>query len=575
MLHAKTEARHSAEMEPAVYPLKEEFTWLASRSLKITLLLLFGAVGFVLLIGCVNVANLLLGRSLVRQKELAIRAALGSGRRRLLQQLLTEALLLSLSGAVLRALLAIAAVRWFHIANPVELPPGARVAVDVPVLAFAVGLSILTTLLFGFLPAWRASRVDLNDVLKTQGRGATQGGGRRAVAKALVVGEVALSLVLLVGAGLLVRSFASFASAPFRPGTEQLIMMTVHLPAKTYSTSDEKLRFYTQLVDNLRSLADTHQVLLTTNNPLWGGADGVLEVQGRPGPTPGAAPHDTDNASISPDYFSVVGPSLERGRPFDARDNERSQPVAIVNEALAKKYFPHEDPLGRHIRLLSEASTSPWLTIVGVVANQKSHTVYQEMAWLENPIVYRPFRQDPFASMKLLIRSHQSAERVGALVQNQTVRLDPSVPVTDIQTLQHFLHRFLIYPRFRTALLGGFASLALLLAVIGLYGVLAQLVAQRTQEIGVRMALGARTTDILAAIMREGMLLVVAGVGLGVFAAWSITNSLAALLYGVKATDPLTLIGVSTVLILAALWATYVPARRAAHVDPINALRHE
>ncbi len=576
MLHAKSEARHGAEMEPAVYPLKEEFTWLASRSLKITLLLLFGAVGFVLLIGCVNVANLLLGRSLVRQKELAIRAALGSGRRRLLQQLLTEALLLSLSGTALGTLLAVAAVRWFHMANPVELPPGTHVAVNIPVLVFTLATSIVTTVLFGFLPAWRASRVDLNDVLKAQGRGATQSARRRTLAKALVVGEVALSLVLLAGAGLLIRSFARFASAPFRPGTEQLIMMTVNLPERTYSTTEQKLRFYTQLLDNLQPLADTHQVLLTKNNPLWGGADGVLEVQGQPGPTPGAAPHDIDNTSISPDYFSVVGPSLERGRPFDARDNERSQPVAIVNEALARKYFPHEDPLGRHIRLLSEASTNPWLTIVGVVGNQKSHTVYQEMAWIENPIVYRPFSQEPFASMEILIRSHQPAERVGVLVRNQTAQLDPSVPVTNIETLQHLLDtQFLAYPRFRAVLLGAFAALALLLAVIGLYGVLAQLVAQRTQEIGVRMALGARTTDVLGAMMREGMLLVMAGIALGLFGSWLATRSLATLLYGVKPTDPLTLTGVSSALILAALAATYIPARRAARVDPIVALRYE
>jgi len=538
---------------------------------------LFGAVGFVLLIACVNVANLLLGRSLVRQKELAIRAALGSGRRRLLQQLLTEALLLALSATALGTLLAVAAVQWFHTANPVELPPGTQAEVNLPVLAFAVALSILTTMLFGFLPAWRASRIRLNEVLKAQGRGATQAAGRRALAKALVVAEVGLSLVLLVGAGLLIRSVAQFASAPLTPGAERLITMTVSLPAKSYSTNDQKIRFFTQLIDSLRSLPDVRQALLTTAIPLWGGQGlNVLEVEGYPTTSPGAALHDTEVASISPEYFAVVGPSLEKGRPFDSRDGERSQLVAIVNDALVKKYFTNEDPLGRHLRLFEEGVANPWLTIVGVAANQKHRTVYQEMAWVETPMLYRPFQQDPAASVNLMISSRQPAARVGAAVQSQAARIDPSVPVGDIQTMQHLLDtQFLSYPRFRTVLLGAFAALALLLAVIGLYGVLAQLVAQRTQEIGVRMALGARTTDVLGAMMREGMLLVMAGIALGLFGSRLATRSLTALLYGVKPTDPLTLTGVSSALILAALAATYIPARRAARVDPIVALRYE
>lgn len=576
MLHAKADARHGAEMEPVVYPLQEEFTWLASRSLRITLLLLFGAVGFVLLIGCVNVANLLLGRSLVRQKELAIRAALGSGRRRLLQQLLTEALLLSVCGAALGTLLAIVAVRWFRMANPVELPPGTQVEMNVPVLAFAIGLSFLTTVLFGFLPAWRASRVDLNDVLKAQGRGATQGGGRRALAKALVVGEVALSLVLLVGAGLLIRSVAQFASAPLERGAERLITMKVSLPPKTYSTNEKKVQFYTQLMERLHSLADVSQAELATSVPLWGSGMDVLEVQGHATPAPGAALHDTGRVSISPKYFNLVGPPIEKGRPFDSQDAQKSLQVAIVNDALVKKYFANENPLGRQIRLSEEGGGNPWLTIVGVVANQKHGTVYREMAWDESPILYQPFDQNPADSVNLMIRSRETAAGVGTLVQNQMARLDPSVPVSDIQTLQHLLdHQFLAYPRFRTALLSGFAVLALLLAVIGLYGVLAQLVAQRTQEIGVRMALGARTTDVLAAMMREGMLLVAAGIALGLLGAWLATRSLGALLYGVKAMDPVTIIGVSLVLMLAALCATYIPARRAAGVDPMVALRNE
>jgi putative ABC transport system permease protein len=246
--------------------------------------------------------------------------------------------------------------------------------------------------------------------------------------------------------------------------------------------------------------------------------------------------------------------------------------VAIVNQSLVKEYFAGENPLGQHIRLLDESGANPWLTIVGVVANQKSVTVYREMAWVERPTLYRPFRQQPAAGMNLMAASNLSAARVGDIVQRQTARLDPSVAVDEVQTMEHLLDRHILaYPQ----LLGAFAALALLLAAVGLYGVLAQLVAQRTQEIGVRMALGARTTDVLAATMKEGMLLVGAGVALGLGGAWLLTRFLAALLYGVQATDPLILAGVSGILILASLLAIYIPARRAAGVDPMVALRYE
>jgi putative ABC transport system permease protein len=571
------DARHSIEMEPEVFPLQEEFNWLASRNLKLTILVLFGAVAFVLLIACVNVANLLLGRSLTRQKEFAIRAALGSERGRLLQQLLTEALLLAFTAAALGGLLAVGAIHWFRSNNPIELPPGNRAEVNVWVLAFTAALSILTTVIFGFFPAWRASRVQLLDVLKAQGRAGTHGAGRRAVAKGLLVAEVALSLVLLVGAGLLMRSVARFEAAPFTSQAERLITMTLSLPAKAYATNDQKIRFYTQLIDGLRALPALRQPVLATRIPVWGG-DGlsVLEVEGRPAPSPGRAPHDTGVLAISPEYFAVVGPALEEGRPFDSRDSERSQPVAIVNQSLVKEYFAGENPLGQHIRLLDESGANPWLTIVGVVANQKSVTVYREMAWVERPTLYRPFRQQPAAGMNLMAASNLSAARVGDIVQRQTARLDPSVAVDEVQTMEHLLDRHILaYPHFRAQLLGAFAALALLLAAVGLYGVLAQLVAQRTQEIGVRMALGARTTDVLAATMKEGMLLVGAGVALGLGGAWLLTRFLAALLYGVQAMDPLILAGVSGILILASLLAIYIPARRAAGVDPMVALRYE
>jgi len=406
---------------------------------------------------------------------------------------------------------------------------------------------------------------------------AVHGAGRRAIAKALVVAEVALSLVLLAGAGLLMRSVAQFAAAPLTSQAGRLITMKISLPGKAYANDDRKIRFYTNLTDSLRALPDFRQAVLSTGIPVWGGQGlNVLEVQGHSPPAPGASPYDTGVMSVSMDYFAVAGPALERGRPFDSRDREDSERVAIVNDALVAKYFLHENPLGRHIRVRDEKAANPWLTVVGVVANQKTATVYQEMAWVERPALYRPFRQEPSAHANLLINTNQPAARVGAIVQRETARLDPSVAVDDVQTMQHLLDRFILaYPRFRTALLGGFAAIALLLAAVGLYGVLAQLVSQRTQEIAVRIALGARSSDVLAAIVKEGMLLVFAGLVLGLGGVWLLTRFLAALLYGVRAMDPLILIGVCGVLTAASLLATYIPARRAASVDPMVALRYE
>ena len=565
---------HGAETEPVVYPLQAEFTWLTGRNLRLSLLVLLAAVGAVLLIACVNVANLLLGRSLARQKELAIRAALGSGRGRMLQQLLTEALLLSISAAALGAFLAMAAVQWLRAANPIQMPPANRVEVNAGVLAFTAMLSILTTVLCGLGPAWRASRIDLHEMLKAHGRASAQGRSRHAVGKVLVVAEVMLSLMLLAGAGLLIQSVARFASAPLGFSPDRLLTMSISLPSTTYATNGQRIRFLNQVTESLRAISEAQSAALTSALPVRGVQGfSVLEVKGRATPVP-SAPHDVGGASVSPQYFSVVRLPLQRGRLFDSADQEQTQPVAIVNEALAEKYFANEDPIGQHIRYFG--GTDPWLIIVGVVANEKRSTVYQEMSWVETPTVYRPITQQAPSSSHVLIRTATSAGRVGDIVRKLVAAIDPSVPVADVRTMQQILDKeYLAYPRFWALLLGAFAALALLLAAVGLYGVLAQMVAQRTQEIGVRMALGARTTDVLAATMKEGMLLVGAGVALGLGGTWLLTRFLAALLYGVQAMDPLILAGVSGVLILASLLAIYIPARRAAGVDPMVALRYE
>ncbi len=569
---------HGAEMEPVVYPLQGEFTWLAGRNLRLSLLVLFAAVGAVLLIACVNVANLLLGRLLARQKELAVRAALGSGRSRLLQQLLTEALLLSVSAAVVGVLLASAAVWWFRAANPITMPPGNPVEVNVGVLAFTAGLSIVSTVLCSLIPAWKASQIDLHEMLKTAGRSAARGRGRQALGKGLVVAEVTLSLVLLVGAGLLIESVSHFASPPLGFPPDRLVTMSIGLPSKTYATNEQRTRFLARVTERLRTIPEAQSVSLSSALPVRGTPGfAILEIEGHTTPDPRSALHDVGEASVSAGYFSAIGISLLKGRLFGSSDREQTQPVAIVNDALVRKYFAsNEDPIGQHMRYFGEPGPNPWLTIVGVTADEKRSTVYQEMSWVETPTVYRPITQQAPGSPHVLIRTMASDTRLGETVQKLVASLDPNVPVVDVRTVQQILNKeFLAYPRFRAALVGAFAALALLLAAVGLYGVLAQLVAQRTQEIGIRMALGARTTDVLAAIVREGMLPVGAGLAFGLGAALLLTRFLAALLYGVQAADPLILTGVSAVLLLVALLATYIPARRAASVDPMVALRNE
>ena len=567
--------RHGAETEPVVFPLQAEFTWLAGRNLRLSLLVLLAAVGAVLMIACVNVANLLLGRSLARQKELAIRAALGSGRGRLIGQLLTEALLLSILAAALGTVFATAAVGWFRAANPIPMPPANRVDINLGVLAFTAALSILTTVLCGLVPAWRSSRIDLHEVLKAHGGAGAQGRSGHAAGKFLVVGEVTLSLVLLVGAGLLITSVARFAAAPFGFPPGRLVTMSVSLPPNTYANGAQRIRFLNHVTEGLGAISGGQNVAWTSALPVRGlQGFSVLEIEGRPTPMPASAPHDTGEAAVSPEYFAAVNVPLREGRLFDSRDQEQSQPVAIVNEALAEKYFANENPIGQHVRYVG--GTDLWLTIVGVVANERRGTVYQEMSWVETPTVYRPITQDAPRSAHLLIRTAESDRRLGDVVRTSVAAIDPSVPVDDVRTMQQVLDKeYLAYPRFRAVVLGGFAAFALLLAVVGLYGVLAQLVARRTPEIGVRMALGARASDVLAAILKEGVVLVGAGVALGLGAAWVLMRFLAALLFGVQAVDPWILAGVSGVLMAASALAIYIPGRRAAGVDPMAALRCE
>jgi putative ABC transport system permease protein len=577
-LHRNAHAndRHSGLVEPVLYPLHDEFTNLTGRDLKLSIIVLFAAVSVVLLIACVNVANLLLGRSIARQKELAVRAALGSGRARLLRQLLTESLLLSVAAAILGICLAALAVHYFRVVNPIDLPPGEKVELNLPVLAFTAMLALLTSVIFGFVPAWKATRIDLNEMLKAGGRSSSTDSRRQWFGKGLVVIEVTMSLLLLVGAGLLIQSVASFSTVPLGFSADRLVTMFLSMPRTTYAKPETRVRFFESLLTSISSVPEVQAAAISTAPPLQGASAGAaLSVMGRPDGAPGAMLHDIAQLGVSAGYFQTMGIQLIGGRTFDARDQLGTQPVVVVNQSLVRRYFKNVDPLGQQIRFygLPEA-VNPWLSIVGISGDEKRSTL-TEMAWLNPPTVYLPVGQRPPGGGQLILRMAAPQARIGAAVQERISAIDPSIPITNIDTVQHLLSKSLAYPQFRAILLGVFAALALLLAVVGLYGVISQLVAQRTHEIGVRMALGAQQGDVLRMVVTEGLALAVMGVGLGLIAAGWLSKFIASLLFGVSATDVTTMAFGSAVLIGAALVASYIPARRATRVDPLIALRYE
>ena len=569
--------RWGTQMEPVVYDMHGEFTWLTGRNLELSVIVLFAAVSFVLLICCVNVANLLLGRAVGREKEMAIRAALGSGRARLLRQLFTENLLLSSFASIGGCALAVAAVRYFRSVRPIELPPGSQLGVNATVLAFAALLCVVTAVIFGLAPAWQSARVDINHVLKGAGRGSSRGTRYRQFGKGLIVLEVMLTVMLLAGAGLLIQTVNRFASVPlgFRP--EGLVVASVQLPSKGYQEPERRAQFYERVREEVGAIPGVDSVAFSSTRPIVGGGTiSVIEIEGHPAPTTENAA-DTFQQTVSPNYFAAMSTPVVKGRSFANSDAIGREAVAVVNEALVRKYFPGEDPIGRRIRPFAEdRAAGPWLRIIGIVGDEKRTTVYQEMAWATQPMLFKSVSQNPPGGTNLVIRVTGAVSATLARdVQATLARIDPEAPLGEFLTVKGIEDQTLAYPRFRAVLLGGFAGLALLLAVVGLFGVLSHLVAQRTQEIGVRMALGAQRGAVLRMILREGLVVTGGGVVFGVGAAWWLTRFLSSLLYGVQGTDVMVLAGMGCALLPIALAAMYLPARRAANVDPVVALRYE
>jgi predicted permease len=555
--------------------VQREVAYLTNPTLGSTLGVLFGAVVLVLLIACLNVSNLLLARLAERQRELVVRAALGSGQARLVRQVLTEALLLSLIGTFAGVWIAVAAVRSFLWFNPVELPLYADVAISFPVLLFAALSSLTTMLGFGLLPAIRASRVDISQPLKAAGRGFFGASSRRQVARTLIGVQMGGSFLLLIGAVLLMSSALRLDSEPLGFNPDRVMATEINLPHARYSDPAQTSLFYEALLTRLERLPGvTGAALAGAFPPYRSNASSSIEILRSP-VVPGSEVEDIDQDVVSPRFFEVVATPLLRGRVFDSRDQKSSQPVAIVNQALADEYFPGREALGQQIRLRDDEGELPWRTIVGIVATWKHARGEREMNWFQSPTVYFPLAQIPNGAREVAVRSASHIAGLGRQMEEQIAALDPSIATGDTGTLVSRLSKMLEYPRFRAAMFVWFAFSALLLAAVGLHAVLSQLVTQQTPEFGVRRAVGAQTSDLLLLVARQGGIPVLTGLVAGICCSLFFGRVLSNLLYGIQPADVRALVLVSVLLVAVAVVAMALPARRAVRVDPMVALRDQ
>ena len=546
-------------------PLQEQLVGETRRAL----LILLGAVTFVLLIACANVANLQLARAVTRQKEMALRTALGAGRGRLIRQLLTESVLLAVAGGSAGLLLAFWGIQALKtiLAQNALLPRGEEVGVDGGALAFTFAISLVTGLAFGLAPALTAANKDLNNVLKEGGRG-TGGARDRRFRQSLVVVEVALALVLLVGAGLMIQSLWRLQRVDpgFQP--ENVLAVELSLPSSRYQERRQIADFHRRLFERIGGLPGVRSVGGAAYLPFSGTSNAwVFRIEGRPPQPPGQGLM-AGWRPVTPDYFKTMGIPLIWGRDFTERDGEETPGVAIINEAAVRAFWPGEDPLGQRF---TQARRT--YSIVGIVKDVRHFRLDGEPA----PEIYFPYPQlsMPWRSMTVVVRSESTPERLAEAVRGAVLELDKDLPIYNVRKLEGLIDNSVSRPRFQLLLLGTFAALALAMASLGLYGVMSYAVTQRTQEIGIRLALGAQPRDVLRSEVWRGLTLALSGVGVGLLAAFALTRVMASLLYGVSATDPLTFAAIAVLLIAVALMACYLPARRAAKVDPLVALRYE
>src|SRR5215510_14067366 len=549
-----------------------------SRSVRLTLLSLSAAVAFVLLIACTNLAGLLLARAARRRQEMAIRAALGSGRSRLLAQLLTESLLLALIGAAVGLLLAYAGVRAFVAINPLGVLPSNTIAVDARALGFTLALTLLTTALFGLVPALRASRADLNAVLKSGSRGAFDGASSRRALNAMVTAQMALTVVLLIGAGLMIKTLLRLRAEPLGFRAENLTVAKLTLPAEVASQENQLNSLYDRVLEKVAALPGAQSAAITNAMPLLGAPNTscVLDaIEGQDQPPPDNAPR-CGGSIVTPEYFSTLSIPLLRGHAFSAHDNERAEQVVIIDELIARSAFPGQDPMGRRIRT---SKNSPWRTIIGVVGATRS-TWPRAFAWRDSPSFFLPHRQssgNAFGPVAKSVWIYIRATRQPGIAElRQAVSsVDGNVAIAEFQPMREVVAKATRQPLLRTVLSGSLAVLALLLAALGVYGVVSQSVAQRTREIGIRMALGARPRDAMTMVVRQGMAGALIGVACGLVASFALARLMSSLLYGVSATDPATFVLIPVLLMGVALLAALIPARRSVKVNPMTALRDE
>lgn len=542
--------------------------------LRPALLILLGAVGFVLLIACANVTNLLMARGAARQKELAIRTALGASRLRVMRQLLTESLLLSLLGGAAGLLLAIWGIELLTRWTPANVPRIADVGIDGRVLFFTFLVSLVTGVLFGLLPAMQASRTDLNETLKEGGRAGSGGARRQRIRSALIISEVALALVLLVSAGLMLKSFNRLLSVDpgFDPGN--VLTVNVSLPQRGYEEPQKRAAFYHDAVGRISTLPGVESASAVSILPLSPTTQSGTTTAENSSVGPDDIGVEADWRWITPDYFKTMSATLVRGRNFTEDDKEGAERVAIVDETFARRFYPNEDAIGKRIKRGGFKSQNPWMTIVGVIKYIKN----KRLDAGSHVQAYFPYYQDPQPnSMSLAVRTRPTIDPVSLSpsVRQAVQEVDRNQPIYNIRTMQQIVSESVAQQRLSMLLLAIFACSALLLAAVGLYGVLAFLVNMRTHEIGIRMALGASTRDVLKLIVGQGMLLTIIGIAVGLVGAFALTRIMSSLLFGVSATDPWTFMGVALILALVAFVACLIPARRATRVDPMVALRYE
>jgi putative ABC transport system permease protein len=541
-----------------------------TASVRPALLVLLATVGLVLLIACSNVANLLMAKASARQREIAIRTALGASRSRIIRQLLTESCVLALLAGITGTILGVWSVRVLMVGAAVAIPRVSEIGINGQVLLFSLAVSLITGLLFGLAPAVQVTRTDVNESLKDGTRGSHS--RKRGLREALVVGQISMALLLLSGAALLLTSFYRLLRVDPGFRTDHVISARVDLPRVRYSTSEQRTLFFQRLQQEIAALGGVSHVGAIGELPLSGSTNsGSFEIEGQPGSQNTDGPH-ADWWEATPGYFEAMDIPLKAGRYFNDDDRVGNPNVVIISEGLAKRYFAGSDPVGKRIDFMGEPDKPVWSTIIGVVGDVKQRGLDDR----QHSQFYAPYRQTLFASgLSLVVRTSADPAAVIGGIRNALQKVDPQLAAYDLRTMEQVAARSVAERRFTTFLLGSFAALALVLACIGLYGVIAYSVTQRTQEIGIRMALGAQAADVLRMILNQSMRLTLVGLALGAIASLALTRFISSMLFNVTPTDPLTLASVLLLLAMVALVASYIPARRAARVNPTVALRYE